>query len=91
MSACPSAPDGTGGHRGTEPVNSRREFLVQRQADAVFAMLPPWLATSLRSRAWMVSEFIGSGGCRFMCSWVTTPSDVDALVAKCCRCRQEQC
>ena len=26
------------------------------------------------------ANFIGEGGCRLMCSWDTTPEDVDALV-----------
>jgi threonine aldolase len=57
------------------------EILVQRDANAVFARLPQRLAASLRDRGWKFYDFIGSGGCRFMCSWSTTDGDIDALLA----------
>jgi threonine aldolase len=56
------------------------ELLVQRQANAVFARLPAPLADGLRGRGWRFYDFIGSGGCRFMCSWATTDADIDALL-----------
>ncbi|MFM8891800.1 MAG: threonine aldolase family protein, partial [Planctomycetia bacterium] len=57
------------------------QVLVQRQANAVFARLPPDVSHGLRARGWKFYDFIGSGGCRFMCSWATQPADVDALLA----------
>jgi threonine aldolase len=56
------------------------EVLGHREANAVFARLPEPLATALRSRGWRFYDFIGSGGCRFMCSWATTDADIDALL-----------
>ncbi len=56
------------------------EVLGQRQANAVFARLPTSLAARLRAEGWQFYDFIGSGGCRFMCSWATTDAEVDALL-----------
>lgn len=33
------------------------------------------------AKGWMFYNFIGQGGCRLMCSWDTTESDVDSLLA----------
>ena len=49
------------------------------EANAVFAELPEHAHETLRRRGWKYYVFIG-GGARFMCSWSTTPEDVDALV-----------
>jgi len=57
------------------------EVLGQRQANAVFARLPDAIADALRARGWTFYAFIGSGGCRFMCSWATTDDEVDAILA----------
>jgi threonine aldolase len=57
------------------------EVLGVRQANALFARLAEPLAADLRAKGWQFYNFIGSGGCRFMCSWATTDADVDALVA----------
>ncbi|MFM1902482.1 MAG: hypothetical protein RLZZ440_382 [Planctomycetota bacterium] len=57
------------------------EVLGQRQANAVFARLAPPLAAGLRAKGWQFYDFIGAGGCRFMCSWATTAADVAALLA----------
>ena len=57
------------------------EVLGSREANAVFARLPEPLASGLRDRGWRFYDFIGSGGCRFMCSWATTDADIDALLA----------
>ncbi|MBE0597953.1 MAG: low specificity L-threonine aldolase [Desulfuromonadales bacterium] len=51
------------------------------QANAVFALLPPALQNGLRQRGWHFYTFIGSGQARFMCSWATTESDIDHLLA----------
>jgi threonine aldolase len=56
------------------------EVLGQREANAVFARLPEPLAAGLRAHGWRFYDFIGSGGCRFMCSWSTTDADIDALL-----------
>ena len=56
------------------------EILGRRQANAVFARLSPGLAAGLRARGWRFYDFIGAGGCRFMCSWATTDADIDALL-----------
>jgi threonine aldolase len=57
------------------------EVLGRREANAVFARLPETLAGALRARGWRFYDFIGAGGCRFMCSWATTDAQVDALLA----------
>ncbi|MEI7731340.1 MAG: low specificity L-threonine aldolase [Verrucomicrobiota bacterium] len=56
-------------------------LLFPRQANAVFAELPPKAIEGLRERGWLFYTFIGQGGCRFMCSWDITPEDVMALAA----------
>jgi threonine aldolase len=56
------------------------ELLGCREANAVFARLPAPLAEALRERGWRFYDFIGAGGCRFMCSWATTDADIDALL-----------
>jgi threonine aldolase len=56
------------------------EVLGRREANAVFVRLPAPLAAGLRARGWRFYDFIGSGGCRFMCSWATTDADIDALL-----------
>ena len=57
------------------------EVLGCRDANAVFARLPEPVAAGLRRRGWVFYDFIGSGGCRFMCSWATTSADIDAVIA----------
>jgi len=54
-------------------------LLATRQANSVFIELPENAANALREKGWRYYTFIGSGGARFMCSWDTTPADVDAL------------
>jgi threonine aldolase len=56
------------------------EVLGRREANAVFVRLAEPLAQGLRARGWRFYDFIGSGGCRFMCSWATTDADIDALL-----------
>ncbi len=56
-------------------------LLGQRQANAVFARLSAPVAAGLRAKGWHFYDFIGSGGCRFMCSWATTDAAVDAILA----------
>ncbi len=55
-------------------------ILYPRQANSVFAELPPKIARGLRARGWQFYEFIAGGGARFMCSWDTSREDVAALL-----------
>ncbi len=55
--------------------------LFPRQANSVFAELPQAAIDGLRARGWKFYTFIGAGGCRFMCAWDTSESDIDHLVA----------
>jgi len=54
--------------------------LFPRQANAVFADLPPQVITALRQEGWKFYTFIGQGGCRFMCAWDTQEADVRSFV-----------
>jgi threonine aldolase len=56
------------------------EILGRREANAVFAKLMPAYAAALRTKGWKFYDFIGAGGCRFMCSWATTDAEVDAFL-----------
>ncbi len=56
------------------------EILHPVQANSVFVRMPQPVIDTLRSRGWKFYSFIGSGGCRLMCSWDTTAQDVTALV-----------
>ena len=55
--------------------------LFPREANAVFAELPPRVIEALRAKGWMFYTFIGQGGCRLMCSWDTTEEDVRSFAA----------
>jgi threonine aldolase len=57
------------------------ELLGVRDCNAVFVRFPGDVAAGLRSAGWRFYDFIGSGGCRLMCSWATTDADVDAFVS----------
>ena len=57
------------------------KILFPRQANAVFAELPRPAIDGLHARGWKFYTFIGQGGCRLMCAWDTTESDVDQFVA----------
>ena len=50
-------------------------------ANAVFVQLPEQTITALRNNGWVFYTFIGSGHCRFMCSWATTEADIEALTS----------
>lgn len=57
-------------------------ILFPRQANAVFVHLPKEWNERMRSLGWKYYEFIGKGGgARLMCSWQTTPEDIDAFLA----------
>ena len=51
------------------------------EANAVFAEMPEETIAKLRDKGWIFYTFIGSGHCRFMCSWATTEEDIANLVS----------
>ncbi len=52
-----------------------------RQANAVFALLPPRAAEAVAARGWRFYNDVGPGGAaRLMCSWDSTAGDVDAFI-----------
>jgi len=57
------------------------KILFPRQANAVFADLPPAAVDAMWKRGWLFYTFVGKGGCRLMCAWDTTEADVDGFVA----------
>jgi len=57
------------------------KILFPCQANSVFVQLPEQIIQSLRARGWRFYTFIGQGGCRFMCSWDTSESDVTAFLS----------
>jgi len=57
------------------------ELLMPRQANGVFVELPLPVIDALHARGWHFYTFIGEGGARLMCSWDTTPEDVDDFAA----------
>jgi len=57
------------------------KILFTRQANSVFAELPPGAPEALWKIGWLFYTFIGSGGCRLMCAWDTTEADVDAFLS----------
>ncbi len=56
-------------------------LLFPRQANSVFLELPKKVIEALHGRGWRFYSFIGEGGCRFMGTWDTRASDVEALAA----------
>jgi threonine aldolase len=56
-------------------------LLHATDANAVFASLPDAVHQRLAARGWRYYTFIGLGSARFMCSWATTPAEVDALLS----------
>ena len=52
-----------------------------RQANAVFASLPPSLVDALRARGWLFyTDVDPDGAARLMCSWDTTSEDVASFL-----------
>jgi len=49
------------------------------EANAVFVQLPENAIAALRRHGWVFYTFIGSGHCRFMCSWATSAAEIAAL------------
>jgi threonine aldolase len=56
------------------------EILHPCQANSVFVQMNEIVIQGLHDRGWWFYTFIGSGGCRLMCSWDTDTKDVVALV-----------
>jgi len=56
------------------------EIMFPREANAVFATLPPKAIDELHSIGWKFYTFIGVGGARFMCSWDSDEKTVDAFL-----------
>jgi len=52
-----------------------------RQANAVFAAIPRPAVAALHAAGWHFYDFAAWGGARLMCSWDTTPGDVDGFAA----------
>ncbi len=57
------------------------KLIAEPEAYGVFVELPPRIAGAVAARGWQFHRFIGEHGHRFMCSWATTPDDVDRLLA----------
>ena len=57
------------------------KLMFPRQANGVFVELPVAVIAALHRLGWHFYTFIGEGGARLMCSWDTTPEDVDDLLA----------
>ena len=56
-------------------------FPDSRQANAVFATLPPALAAALREKGWLFYNDVDPGrAARLMCSWDTASEDVAAFL-----------
>jgi threonine aldolase len=55
------------------------ELLYPVEANAVFVRLAPQVAQRLQQRGWIT--YTVAGGTRLMCSWATTPEEVQALGA----------
>ncbi|SFN16546.1 L-threonine aldolase [Formivibrio citricus] len=57
------------------------EIIFPRESNAVFVKMPQRAANKLLADGWRFYQFIGEGGCRFMCSWDTQKEMVDKLAA----------
>jgi threonine aldolase len=51
------------------------------EANAAFVPMPDALLKGLRDRGWVLYNFIGGNVVRLMCSWRTSDTDIDALLA----------
>jgi threonine aldolase len=51
------------------------------EANGIFLHMSDAIAEGLLSRGWIFHNFIGNSGYRFMCSWATTPEEIDELVS----------
>ena len=55
------------------------KFLHPTQVNAVFVDLPPVLVEALHQRGWHFYTLYSDNDARLMCSWDTTPEDVDTF------------
>ena len=56
--------------------------VVYDRADSVFARMPAAAVTGMRERGWKFYTHVGGANvARLMCSWDTTPEDVDQFAA----------
>jgi threonine aldolase len=70
--------------KGVRPL---AKILYPRQANAVFAALPPKTCDRLWQQGWKFYNDVGpDGAARLMCSWDTTEADVDAFVKEIAAC-----
>lgn len=69
--------------RLAEKLNSHPNLnlLFPVEANSVFLSLPLDAIKALHDKGWHFYNFIGKGGCRFMCSWDTANEDVDHLAS----------
>jgi threonine aldolase len=51
------------------------------QTNTVFARLPDGVVQGMHQRGWKFYTHVSQGNARLMCSWDTTPEDVDAFAA----------
>ncbi|HYC70183.1 MAG TPA: low specificity L-threonine aldolase [Opitutaceae bacterium] len=56
-------------------------LIAEPAANGVFVELPPRAVSAVEARGWHFHRFVGEHGYRFMCSWATTPAQVDRLLA----------
>ena len=57
------------------------KIMFPRQANSVFVELPQKAIQAMYENGWIFYSFIGKGGCRLMCSWDTTASDIENFAA----------
>ena len=67
-------------HRKLSTVSGAK-IMFPRQANSVFVQLPEKTIQAMYDKGWIFYSFIGKGGCRLMCSWDTTPSDIESFAA----------
>lgn len=68
-------------------------LVFPRQANSVFLRMPETVAAAVEARGWHFYDFI-AGAYRLMCSWDTTPEDVDAItrdIRECARTANTNC
>jgi threonine aldolase len=58
------------------------KFITEPGANGVFVEMPRHVAEALSARGWHFYRFIGENGYRLMCSWATTPENVDRFVGE---------
>ena len=56
------------------------KFLHPTQANAVFVDMPPVLVDAMHKRGWHFYTLYSDNDARLMCSWDTTPKDIDDFV-----------